>query len=338
MNPKLLTGITACALFVSVSGNATVRRVNNNPGAATPYTTLASAVTASAPGDTIYVEGSATAYSNTNLTKRLHIYGTGYLLNENPQTQANQNPASISISLNAGSKGSVLQGLVLNNININDSFITVQRCYTATTVDLSNNGSAIYGDTIRNCFFAGLRTQTGVSGSCKNLMVYNNILYGSAPISFAPATDGYVINNTIIYLNAFSSFSSQNIVYQNNIIRGSFGAYLTSNVFFNNVIYGSLGTGTLVGGNNISIPVGATNVFDPAMTSADGKFQLATGSPATGTGALNGATVDCGAFGGPAPYILSGMPAIPSIYQLTIPAQVPSGSATMNITISAASH
>ena len=338
MNVRLLTGIAALALSASVTSNAVVRRVNNNPGAGTPYTTLSSAVTASAAGDTIYVEGSATAYVNITINKRLHIYGTGYFLNENPQTQANQSPANISLSLNAGSKGSVIQGLVLNSLNINDSFLTVQRCYIPNIIDLSSNGAAIYGDTIRHCYLSGLRTLTGTSGPCKSLMIYNNIIQGTMPVSFLPTTDGYVINNTIANSSFTATFFSQNMVYQNNILRGNFGTTLSTNVFFNNILYGALGSGTMVGSNNVTIPTGATNVFDPALTSTDGRFQLAAGSPAIGAGALNGATVDCGAFGGPAPYILSGMPAIPSIYQLTIPAQVPSGSATMNITISAASH
>ncbi|WP_315820967.1 hypothetical protein [Paraflavitalea speifideaquila] len=45
-------------------------------------------------------------------------------------------------------------------------------------------------------------------------------------------------------------------------------------------------------------------------------------------------TPDCGAFGGNDPYKLSGIPAIPSIYLLTVPASIPSGSSSMNVTFS----
>jgi hypothetical protein len=58
---------------------------------------------------------------------------------------------------------------------------------------------------------------------------------------------------------------------------------------------------------------------------------LASNSPAKGSGE-NG--TDAGAFGGDEPYILSGIPSIPSIYQLTVPANVPQGG-TLNVQIKA---
>ena len=46
--------------------------------------------------------------------------------------------------------------------------------------------------------------------------------------------------------------------------------------------------------------------------STDGQWQLASGSPAIGTG-TNG--TDIGMFGGDDPYVLSGLPQIPAIYK-----------------------
>ena len=50
--------------------------------------------------------------------------------------------------------------------------------------------------------------------------------------------------------------------------------------------------------------------------STDGQWQLAENSPAIGAG-LGG--VDLGAFGGPTPYVLSGLPSMPAIYFLNAP-------------------
>ena len=50
--------------------------------------------------------------------------------------------------------------------------------------------------------------------------------------------------------------------------------------------------------------------------SDDAKWKLKTGSPAIGAGVSG---VDCGAFGGPTPYVLSGVPNLPHIYEATIP-------------------
>ena len=51
--------------------------------------------------------------------------------------------------------------------------------------------------------------------------------------------------------------------------------------------------------------------------------ELKAGSPAIG-GGVSGA--DCGAFGGPAPYVLSGVPNLPHIYEADVPASATSDS------------
>ncbi|HRZ78222.1 MAG TPA: hypothetical protein P5248_12680, partial [Bacteroidales bacterium] len=79
--------------------------------------------------------------------------------------------------------------------------------------------------------------------------------------------------------------------------------------------------------------VSMANVFEGTTgTSTDGQWKLRTGSPAIGAGE-NG--VDCGMYGGPFPYILSGMPNIPSVYYFLAPA-IPSN--TLDVAIKAKSH
>ena len=50
--------------------------------------------------------------------------------------------------------------------------------------------------------------------------------------------------------------------------------------------------------------------------STDGRWQLLEGGPASGAGEGG---IDCGMFGGSLPYVLSGLPAIPRIYEAIIP-------------------
>jgi len=78
------------------------------------------------------------------------------------------------------------------------------------------------------------------------------------------------------------------------------------------------------------------NVYAGGTSSIDSRVVLKTGSPAIGAGLTVGAVVnpDCGAYGATDPYKISGMPNIPSIYTLTVPTSIPSGSATMNVTFS----
>ncbi len=64
--------------YHSIHANARIWRVNNNAGVVADFTTVAAAVTAAAAGDTIYIEGSATAYGGSGLNKKLTFIGTGY--------------------------------------------------------------------------------------------------------------------------------------------------------------------------------------------------------------------------------------------------------------------
>lgn len=78
--------------------------------------------------------------------------------------------------------------------------------------------------------------------------------------------------------------------------------------------------------NNIILNSGALDALylgypnNPNNLSLDARNQLAPNSPARGAGEYG---TDCGAFGGDDPYVLSGIPDIPIIYQLSVPSQVP---------------
>lgn len=114
------------------------------------------------------------------------------------------------------------------------------------------------------------------------------------------------------------------------------GSYGAVNAFYNNIF-----------ANTPNIPNGNDNIFnaswnslfvDEPTASADGKFKLAPLSIARSAGIINNTPVDCGAFGGAAPYILSGMPNVPVIYELTVPNAMPSGTNSMLVNLSAATH
>lgn len=329
-----------CALLFILCQNASAKiwRVNNNLGIAADFTDLPAAVTAAAAGDTIMVEASASSYSAPTLTKKLVIIGTGYFFTDatpNPKTQANTNVSNIgSPYFNAGSAGSVVEGCSIAAVYLNESNITLERNNISNYVypgfaanSISNN------DTIRQNFIYGL-IAGNATAKASNLLVYNNIFNGLG-VGFSSNVNnisGYFINNDFLYNSASSC---ANFTFQNNIFySANFGSYLSSNSFFNNI---TNNTG-LPSGNGNQLSVNLDNVFVGYSSgtgfSSDGRYKLKTGSPAVGAGSLNSVTVDCGAFGGPAPYILSGMPSIPSIYVLTVPSSVPSGATNMNITIS----
>lgn len=340
---------------------AKIWRVSNIPGSGADFSTLAEAAESASvnPGDTLHLEASSTNYTGATIIKKLFILGPGYFLTETPneKTQWNKNEASIRsrIIFDPGSAGSIITGISFissANIFINDSLITIERNYFSTSVSYpsiqiaADANSYADGTIIRQNFFRQTNSDCirsgNASGQAKDVLIHNNIIGGDINFKSNPDNVSAVfINNTFTRTN---KLETSNCVYQNNVFRSpNFGIYLDGNVYYNNVL-----ANTAIpeeGGNIQSVDLNTVFVnYNKGGTSpdegfsSDGRFVLQSGSPASGHGELNGNVVDCGAFGGPAPYILSGMPSIPSIYELTVPAQVNSGSATMNISVSAAGH
>jgi len=124
-----------------------------------------------------------------------------------------------------------------------------------------------------------------------------------------------IVNNVLTYNSV--AVSAYNASIANNIITGSNGSIQvnTGNAINNNILAGA---GTDANGNKYNVAM--ANVFADFTGSLnysdDAKWKLKTGSPAIGAGVSG---VDCGAFGGPTPYVLSGVPNLPHIYEATIP-------------------
>jgi len=94
---------------------AAIWRVNNMPGNNADFTTLTDAIEAASDNDIIYVEGTGSQYDegSIELTKKLTIYGSGYFLIENDNTNASKLPGEIYVNLYffEGSEGSTCSGI-----------------------------------------------------------------------------------------------------------------------------------------------------------------------------------------------------------------------------------
>jgi hypothetical protein len=317
---QILLFATAMMAF-AITAHATVWRVNNLPGTDAHFTTLQAAHDAAyvLPGDTLYLEASSGTYGNLTATKRLVIIGAGYFNAENPDTQANV-AGSVTgiITFNAGSGGSIVSGCTVDRITINISNLLIEKCRFAASI--GNNTSAILlsGNSsniiIRQNFFepdyissSGYLIRS--TGTANNVSISNNYFKTTSTTRrILQLTSGFAgeISN-----NIFDSGTVEisNAIYQNNIMTNStFTAFNTS-------ILNNLGNSTQFGTENGNQSnVNMADVF-VGVGSTDGKWQLKEGSPAIGAG-VNGE--DCGMFGGSRPYVLSGIPAIPSIYRLVL--------------------
>lgn len=317
-------------IFVSIGLQAHVWRVNNNPGVNANFPSFTAAQNIAVNGDTLYFEGSPVSYGDITISKQLIIIGPGYFLTENPQTQANPAPAQFgTVNFNAGSSNSILLSCYVNGtINIKVGNIILIENFCASGIDIINTSSFsnvfIYKNYIND---NGIATTS--SSAISNIVMSNNYIkryYTNLNCISLSNSCSSLINNNVI----FASVTVYNSIISNNIqIIGN--QYLNNNYYYNNI-----GSGTqfpLGNGNQQNIDM--INVFKGTTgNSTDGQWQLKEFSPAIGAGNDG---LDCGMFGGTNPYILSGLPDIPAIYQIIMPTTGNSNTG-INVTVKAKTH
>jgi len=329
---KILLFATVMMAF-AITANATVWRLNNRPGTDADFSLLQEAHDAELygniivqPGDTLYLEASSGSYGNLIATKKLIIIGAGYFHNENPNTQADFNASNVGvITFNDGSQGSGISGCSITNIVVNTSEIVIERNYVYISSTNSHavrlNTNNINNIIIRNNFIINNNSSTSsyasqYIGNCitalqsgiNNVIIKNNYLqvhsiyHTKKALELNSGFSGVVENNVI-----FGHAVVNNCAFNNNILRN--GDFTKTNTTWYHNIANDNQFGDQYGNQQY---VGMLDVFI-GMGTTDGKWQLKPNSPAIGAG-VNG--IDCGMFGGDFPYILSGVPAIPTIYFL----------------------
>ncbi|MCF8374315.1 MAG: hypothetical protein K9H64_22020 [Bacteroidales bacterium] len=331
---KNLTFTMLLLAIISITANATVWRVNNNPNIDADFTTLQDAIDGASAEDTLYIEGSLNSYGIGTFSKKLIVIGPGYWLNENDSTQAYKENAVVEqLVYNNGSQGSMVSGLYMNSgsytitIGVNTDSITIEKNYMRNYYHYSST----YGKSIN------------ITGNRNSIIIRQNFITGYNPIVFTGIPSNTFITNNIIGIGFSSSSiamatvantSATDILISNNVIRGHITTYHAMHV--NNILlYGNYNTGA--GDNTMSnLCVGTqypnTNnnqqniVMDSVFVNYSGSYDhdylLKPNSPAIGAG-FNG--TDCGVFGvfdagygGNQPYKLSGIPDIPSIFEAEV--------------------
>ncbi|MFT3681500.1 MAG: hypothetical protein QM791_14600 [Ferruginibacter sp.] len=307
-------------LLCSNNLSANIFRVNNalsTDPTQKIYNTILEANNAAtvAAGDTLMIEGSTTNYGNTTLSKRLVLFGPGYFLTANPQTQASPLQAVLyNLTLGSAASGTVIAGLSFHPasgsytpyIN-NASNIVIMRCYLPSPVVIIGTVSNV--QIIQNYFVGTALDINSTAYTFNNISLKNN--YIGAALSIASADT---------YQRIFSSV-------ENNIFNGNVA--LTATIFRSNIIVPTTATVTISSGsieNNLvsngQLPTSngnqtyvAANLFAGAAgNSTDGQYKLKAGSPYLAAG-YNG--IQPGIFGGTTAYVLSGQPPVPAIYQFT---------------------
>jgi len=350
---KVFTLVSAIAFVFTFSAEAKIWRVNNTPAINADFTTFNAAVTSTSviAGDTLYMEPSATSYATSSfvMAKRLVVIGPGYFLDPtdatfpfNPGLQVATKEAHFSFfRMGPGSDGSKFLGVSLDGtVYMNGaSNVQFEKCFFGYGSLYFENGTND-NVTVRKCYFHGaasIYSTTGVTNPVRvitNLIVENNLFVGGYVSLDQASGSGNVFRNNSFYNSGSTQYFS-NIYVANNIF-GTGGQCNFVNCTVKNNLFQTNQTLPPTATNN-QVSVNMANVYIGGSTgSHDSRVVLKAGSPAIGAGLTIGAVIspDCGAFGATDPYKLSGIPNIPSIYSLTVPISIPSGSTTMNVTFS----
>jgi len=288
------------------------------------YTTISEAQTNAQDGDTLYVYGSPTTYGGVTISKQLYIFGTGYFLDENPDTQARPVSSKISyIIFSPGSEGSVFEGFEVTATASNRSvYIQTDTIYIRRNhIYESNLGTAIDVNpgvakvvVTQNYIERPSGSYDAIRFRGRDGIISNNYIYhfyeSNFAINFAETNASALVENNVIH---GAVTMQQNCTFRNNIlISGIFTP--TGCTYTNNI--GNADQFGEESGNKMNIEM-STVFVDSASHTTDGRWQLVTGSPAIGAG-FDGID-DCGMFGGAFPYVLSGLPSIPTIYYFEAP-------------------
>ena len=214
------------------TANATIRTVNNGSVGAGQYTSVQTAIDASAVGDTIYIHGSQTSYGNITLNKRLVIIGAGHHVKG---TQFDFSTQLDAITLSQGNsttlaKGSTIKGIKFSyivgdsgaSLDVND--ITLERNYISSYIDIKGSGWIIRNNftnyisinNFKNTIISNNVINSYIFTSNKpSVIITNNVFLGNfylSGVSYATVT-----NNIFIEPSALTNFSGAQNTWNKNI-------------------------------------------------------------------------------------------------------------------------
>ncbi len=330
--------------------------VSNIPGVATDYTSLQGAIDSLPPGSTLLIFPSPKSYGIVSVAKKIAIYGTGFLLDQNqePFTAPNQYGVVLdAINFKTGSDHSFIEGLQIIDESANGGYprlkldsvnnVTISRCsfymqgfgpnliYTKNTFNCNFNG----------CYFVlrqptagfdasggGFYTETG-TGS-QNLYFTNNIIENRGGLSLG------------LYMNHNVSTENLGTVYfdHNTFVVAIGGSDFSNYTYTNNIFFDTYPQQAAVPQTVRMLGAAFNNITtSPSLfKSGSGNFINAKGDEILAYSTFGFHSFDqkwavqdtsfakhfasdggeAGAFGGKKPFVLSGIPNLPEIFAVSI--------------------
>lgn len=302
--------------------------VDNRPGTTAQFNNMQEAVNAASPGDFIYMHPSSQAYTNVNITKRVHLRGMGH----KPELDNGLTSTVGSINIaNDLASGSSISGLNILGISTNfttgvaSNLIIRNNFFRGNSLSLTRVTNSIIQGNVLSINAAILINLGSSSIHSTNLISHNIFISGvngstnDATIAFANETTS-VINNLFIYSGTTGSpgvfrfsnnpIANNNIFVINNTTSNSFKT-AGSTVTYQNCLTYSFGGQTisdLPGNNNLNnTNPQFTYLSAPSNPSFDyaNNYKLSAGSLGINAGTDG---TDIGIYGGGFFFQMKGYP------------------------------
>lgn len=313
--------------------DAATWRLNPDESAKADFTSIKAAMDDERvqPGDELLLDPGY--YGSSTLTKEnITVTGSGYFMSENFNWP---DAAQAYVSYLKMAEGCTVQGVQLTEINV-VSNSTVSRCSVWRICGVSQY-TRYYNVTIEGNYLREAIRDIVLSNSTirNNIIVSGSIWTSSSYYSFNCVVEYNTIKADKGYGLCIYSFSDSQI--RNNILIGAeesdrepvIMVSSDRNVYYNNVLSIAPENANASYPNNYYVGATVENTFVDELI-AD-RYFLRDDSPAKGKASDGG---DCGAFGGPTPYVLSGIPQYtPHITQAVIPSKPTGGALKVQLKI-----
>ena len=301
------------------------------PDLNTDYSSIQAAIDAASPGDIIQITPGVYSETGVTIDKELYIQGSGFNIVGNFSTNGILTGSAFlnsAVSITADGSNSIIESLDIHRLDVTDAvdiLIRRSRIRHATIANMAGEFQGCYmggsqfsledaqfllsgniNITYSNCLFPDVRSiassgrasifdpwihQTTPSGQINfDRCIFRNLLHGTLSNVIV------IVENSIFLTNdaRIAATNGNGSIVVNSLfeIGASNDASATHNIF------------SINGANEL-------NGYPNSTPSFDAQFMLSSSSQAIGYANDGG---DCGIFGGLNPYILSGIPSIPFIY------------------------
>lgn len=295
-----LPELVLLSAFINVKANINASRfyVDNDATHTADFRDIYQAVSATKEGDTIYVAGSEISYNEAAVFSPRIIIGPGYFIEENANTQFNKESAKTPfLNITKDASGTYVYGMEVEAVYL-------------------NNQSSRLPDTLKNVHLEGNKIDViSMGDKNQNIAITRNFINllqinSTTLLGVNRTYDDIFVSNNII--DTVTTLFAEISAAENGLNNFNFD--------FNTIKYVSDSINDVAFNNNIiDVNLSGNSSGSGNITFGEANFTNASGSLTFDNDFIpQNNTLNKGAFGGDSPYILSGLPPLPHVYDVVI--------------------